>query len=224
MLIPQPSARVTALGQATATSETIVRRFGRAEYATTWHAMQAFNQARTSATCDEIWLLEHPPVFTLGLAGKPEHVLNPGNIPVVKSDRGGQVTYHGPGQLVTYLLLDLRRVGFGVKELVRRIEASVIDLLAEYAIDAHREPGMPGVYVGDNKEMAKISAIGLRVARHGTYHGLALNVDMDLEPFSRINPCGYPRLRSAQMKDFGVSASMQSIGDHLASHLIKYLR
>jgi lipoyl(octanoyl) transferase len=223
MFISQPGARVTA-DQATATSETIVRRLGRAEYGATWHAMQAFNQARTSATYDEIWLLEHPPVFTLGLAGKPEHVLNPGNIPVVKSDRGGQVTYHGPGQLVTYLLLDLRRVGFGVKELVRRIEASVIDLLAEYAIDAHREPGMPGVYVGNNNEMAKISAIGLRVARHSTYHGLALNVDMDLEPFSRINPCGYPRLKSAQMKDFGVSASMQSIGDQLVSHLIKYLR
>ena len=202
----------------------IIRKLGVAEYGPTWHAMQAFNRARTAETHDEIWLAEHPPVFTLGLAGKPEHVLNPGDIPVVKTDRGGQVTYHGPGQLVCYLMLDLRRLGYGVKDLVRRMEESVIALLADYGIEARREPGMPGVYVRrGNDEIAKISAVGLRVANHATYHGLALNVDMDLEPFSRINPCGYAGLQSAQMKGHGVSDSMERIGDRLVSQLAQRL-
>ena len=203
----------------------VIRKLGRAEYEPAWRAMQAFNKARTAETPDEIWLAEHPPVFTLGLGAKPLHVLNPGDIPVLKIDRGGQVTYHGPGQIVCYLMLDLRRQGFGVKELVRRIEASVVALLAEYRIAAHAEPGMPGVYVhvGAHQDLAKISAIGLRVANHATYHGLALNVDMDLEPFSRINPCGYPGLRSAQMKDYGVSDSMDDVGMRLASQLVKHL-
>jgi lipoyl(octanoyl) transferase len=201
-----------------------IRKLGLAEYEPTWRAMQAFNQARTAETRDEIWLLEHPPVFTLGLAGKPEHVLNPGDIPVVKIDRGGQVTYHGPGQLVCYLMLDLLRLDYGVKDLVRHMEASVITLLANYSIEGRREPGMPGVYVRrGNDVMAKISAVGLRVANHATYHGLALNVAMDLEPFSRINPCGYAGLQSAQMKDHGVSDSMEHIGDRLVSQLAEHL-
>lgn len=186
--------------------------------------MQAFNQARTAATRDEIWLVEHPPVFTLGLAGKYEHVLHPGVIPVLKTDRGGQVTYHGPGQIVCYLLLDLSRLGMGVRELVRRIEAAAIALLDDYGIASHTATGMPGVYVNHSGGgLAKISAVGLRVARHATYHGLALNVDMDLEPFSRINPCGYAGLASAQMRDYGVSDSMDRVADKLVSHLIRHL-
>ena len=218
--------------------------------------MQLANKARAPETPDEIWLLEHPPVFTLGLAGKPEHVLAPGDIEVIKIDRGGQVTYHGPGQLVVYLMLDLRRLGFGVKELVKRIEQSVIDLLAGYGIESYRVIGMPGVYVsaplppdgggtrfsslpprGGGTEGegaaekrspdAKIAAIGLRVANHATYHGLSLNIDMDLEPFSRINPCGYEGLAVTQMKDcgvdFGNKDKMQVIGDKLVQHLSQQL-
>lgn len=200
-----------------------IRKLGLAEYEPTWRAMQAFSRARTAETRDEIWLLEHPQVFTLGLAGKPEHVLNPGDIPVVKTDRGGQVTYHGPGQLVCYLMLDLRRLGYGVKDLVRRMEASVISLLAGYGIDARREPGMPGVYLRSGDGMAKISAVGLRVANYATFHGLALNVDMDLEPFLRINPCGYAGLKSVQMRGQGASDSMERIGDRLVSQLVEHL-
>ena len=168
---------------------------------------------------DMLVLLEHPPVFTLGLAGKPEHVLAPGDIPVVKIDRGGQVTYHGPGQLVIYLLLDTKRLGYGVKELVKRIEQSLIDLLAEYGIDSFRLSGMPGVYVKQNDADAKIAAIGLRVANHATYHGLSLNIDMDLEPFSRINPCGYEGLAVTQVRNFGVTDRMTAISEKLVSHL-----
>jgi lipoyl(octanoyl) transferase len=200
-----------------------IRILGHADYEPTWRAMQAFNAERDSDTDDEIWLVEHPPVFTLGLAGDPSHVLNPGDIPIVKIDRGGQVTYHGPGQLVCYLLLDLRHLGYGVRELVRRIEESVIALLRDYAQEAHREAGMPGVYVGSGENLAKISAIGLRVARHCTYHGLALNVNMDLQPFTRINPCGYPNLKAAQLRDLGVSDSMQRVGDKLVLQLNNHL-
>ena len=206
----------------------IIKRLGQVAFEPTWRAMQAANKARTPESPDEIWLLEHPPVFTLGLAGKPEHVLAPGDIEVIKIDRGGQVTYHGPGQLVVYLLLDLRRAGFGVKELVKRIEQSVIDLLADYAIESHRKSGMPGVYVGATD--AKIAAIGLRVANHATYHGLSLNIDMDLEPFSRINPCGHEGLAVTQMKDCGVDFgnkdkmdALADIGDKLAEHLSQQL-
>ena len=219
----------------------IIKRLGLVAFEPTWRAMQAANKSRTPSTPDEIWLLEHPPVFTLGLAGKAEHVLAPGSIPVIKIDRGGQVTYHGPGQLVAYLLLDLKRLGFGVKELVKRIEQSVIGLLAEYGIESFRKSGMPGVYTrlpspvhgrgagGEGKwaDHAKISAIGLRVANHATYHGLSLNIDMDLEPFSRINPCGYEGLAVTQMKDcradFGNGDKMQLIGDKLVAHLTQQL-
>ena len=181
--------------------------------------MQQANKSRAPETPDEIWLLEHAPVFTLGLAGKREHVLAPGDIPVIKIDRGGQVTYHGPGQLVVYLLLDLKRLGFGVKELVKRIEQSVIDLLAEYGIESFRKGGMPGVYVKIPSPDAKISAIGLRVANHATYHGLSLNIDMDLEPFTRINPCGYEGLAVTQMHDLGVTDTMPQIGEKLLTQL-----
>jgi lipoyl(octanoyl) transferase len=189
---------------------------GVVDYLTIWRAMQEFTQARTDATVDEIWLLEHPPVFTLGLAGKLEHVLDPGDIPVVQCDRGGQVTYHGPGQVVIYLLLDLRGRGYGVRDLVRRMEQAVIGLLADDGISAARKPGAPGVYV----DGAKIAALGLRVKHGCCYHGLALNVAMDLEPFSRINPCGYPGLAVTQTKDLGVRDSMNAIGDRLLRHLL----
>ena len=194
----------------------IVRRLGLVAYEPTWRAMQAFNAARDPATPDQLWLLEHPPVFTLGLAGRPEHVLAPGEIPVVSTDRGGQVTYHAPGQAVAYVLLDLRRAGYGVKELVRRLEGALIDVLAAQGIEGVRRTGMPGVYVGE----AKIAAIGLRVARGCTYHGVALNADMDLAPFSRIDPCGYPGLAATSLAALGaggkIDAVQQDLGEAIA--------
>lgn len=202
---------------------TTIRILGHADYEPTWRAMQAFNAERDEDTDDEIWLVEHPPVFTLGLAADASHVLNPGDIPVVKIDRGGQVTFHGPGQLVCYLLLDVRRLGYGVKSLVRRIEESVVALLSGYSLNAHAEPGMPGVYLGNGTDLAKISAVGLRVSRHCTYHGLALNVDMDLEPFTRINPCGYPNLKATQLSDLGVSDNISAVGDKLVARLQQHL-
>jgi lipoyl(octanoyl) transferase len=205
------------LNNVTSLSSPNIAWLGLAEYRQTFDAMRAHNRAMTESTPDEIWLLEHPPVFTLGLAGKPEHVLNAGDIPVVKIDRGGQVTYHGPGQLVAYLLLNLRNKRYGVKELVRRIEQSIIDLLQEYGVSAERRAGMPGVYV--TPSLAKIAAIGLRVSNHATYHGLSLNVNMDTAPFSRINPCGYEGLATAQLADFGVRDNVASVGEKLARHL-----
>jgi len=193
----------------------IVRGLGRVAYEPTWRAMQAFTRARACDAEDQLWLLEHPAVYTLGLAGRPEHVLAPGAIPVVRTDRGGQVTYHGPGQAVAYMLLDLRRSGLGVRELVRRIESAAIDVLSGYGIAGGRRPGMPGVYVGE----AKIAAIGLRVARGCTYHGVALNVDMDLEPFSRIDPCGYPGLASTRLADLGVRDNILAVQQKLAKAL-----
>ncbi len=208
-------------------SALIIKQLGIADYTETLLAMQAHNRARMSDTADEIWLLEHPPVYTLGLAGKPEHVLDAKNIPVIKVERGGQVTYHGPGQLVAYLLLDIKRLGYGVKELVRRIEQSLIDLLAQYEIESYRKLGMPGVYASvngkNNDRDAKIAAIGLRVANHATYHGLSLNVDMDLEPFSRINPCGYEGLAVTQMHDLRVTDKIDVIGEKLVAHLQRNL-
>jgi lipoyl(octanoyl) transferase len=168
----------------------IVRQLGVQDYEPLWREMQNFTDSRIDDTTDEIWLVQHPPVFTLGLNGKPEHILAPGDIPVVNCDRGGQVTYHGPGQLVVYLLLDLRRRELGVKALVHKMEQAIIDLLAEQGISGERREGAPGIYVDD----AKIAALGLRVRRGCCYHGLSLNIDMDLEPFSRINPCGFEGL------------------------------
>lgn len=174
-----------------------IRELGLRPYEPVWQAMQTFTNERAPDTPDEIWLLEHERVFTQGQAGKAEHVLIPGDIPVVKADRGGQVTYHGPGQIVGYLLLDVRRLGFGVRELVSRIEQSLIAMLAEYGVQAYAKPDAPGVYVND----AKIASLGLRIRNGRSFHGLALNVDMDLQPFGRINPCGYAGLRMTQLAD-----------------------
>jgi lipoyl(octanoyl) transferase len=198
----------------------VQRRLGRVAYEPTWRAMQAFNAARTSETPDQLWLVEHPPVFTLGLAGKREHLLAPGDIPVVSTDRGGQVTYHGPGQVVAYPLLDLRRAGYGVRELVRRLEGALIDVLEGYGIRGERKSGMPGVYVGDSK----IAAIGLRVARGCTYHGVALNVDMDLEPFSRINPCGYAGLAATSLAAQGAGDKIDAVQQRLGDAIVRHTR
>lgn len=187
--------------------QAIVRDLGRQPYAPMWHAMQRFTDAREEATPDEVWLVEHDPVFTLGQAGKPEHVLAPGDIPVIHVDRGGQVTYHGPGQIVAYPLLDLRRLGIGVRDYVCKLEQAVIDTLAEWNIGAERQAGMPGVYVAG----AKIASLGVRV-RHGrTFHGLAFNVAMDLEPFHRINPCGYAGLRMTSVLDLGGPSGLDAV-------------
>lgn len=175
----------------------VYRELGVQPYEPVWHAMQAFTDDRDEQTPDEVWCVQHPPVFTLGQAGKAEHVLAPGDIPVVPVDRGGQVTYHGPGQLVLYPLLDLRRLGLGVRELVTLIEQSIIDVLEAFHVSADRREGAPGVYVGE----AKIAALGLRVRRGCSFHGLAFNIDMDLEPYGRINPCGYAGLAVTQLKD-----------------------
>ena len=202
----------------------IVRDLGRQSYEPVWRAMQRFTDARDEGTPDELWLVEHEPVFTLGQAGKPEHVLLPGDIPVIHVDRGGQVTYHGPGQIVAYPLLDLRRLKIGVREYVQRIEQAMIDTLADWNIDAMRREGAPGVYV----DGAKIAALGIRVRRGCTFHGLAFNVAMDLEPFSRINPCGYAGLRVTSMLDLGgpssPSAVKQALLDHLAAQFGLRLR
>lgn len=198
---------------------TLVRKLGLVAYEPTWRAMQAFNQARDDSTRDQLWLLEHPPVFTLGLAGRREHVRAPGDIPVIATDRGGQVTYHGPGQALAYVLADLRRLGIGARQLVRRLEEAVIAALAGYAIEAHRRAGMPGVYVAD----AKIAAIGLRIARGCSYHGVALNVSVDLEPFSRIDPCGYPGLGATRLADLGVRDTIDAVQQRLAASLLTHV-
>lgn len=174
--------------------------------------MRAFTDERDSDTPDELWLLQHPPIFTLGQAGRPEHVLAAGDIPVLKVDRGGQVTYHGPGQLVAYLLLDLRRAGVGVKGLVNLLEQAVVELLDGYGISSNARPDAPGVYV----EGAKIASLGLRIRRGCSFHGLALNIDMDLEPFSRIDPCGYPGLDVTSLAELGVARDLDRVADDLA--------
>ncbi|MDR3390314.1 MAG: lipoyl(octanoyl) transferase LipB [Sulfuriferula sp.] len=197
----------------------VLRQLGRVEYLPTWHAMQAFTAQRDADSADEIWLLEHPPVYTLGQAGKPEHLLRATDIPLVHIDRGGQITYHGPGQIVAYLLVDLKRRGYGVRELVTRIEQTVIDLLARHNIDAQRLANAPGVYV-DN---AKIAALGLRIKHGCSYHGLSLNVDMDLSPFGNINPCGYQGMAVTQMRDLGVTIPMPQLGLSLSEHLTRHI-
>ena len=178
--------------------------------------MQAFNQARDGETRDQVWLLQHPPVFTLGLAGRREHLLRDNGIPVVKVDRGGQVTYHGPGQLVVYLLVDLRRTRLGVRDMVRRIEAAVITWLARLGVRAFGKMSAPGVYVERQGGDAKIAALGLRVRNGCTYHGVAVNLDMDLAPFLDIDPCGYPGLAVTQLADFGVRVTVDEAGRALA--------
>ncbi len=196
-------------------SQAIVRDLGRQPYEPVWRAMQRFTDARDADTPDELWLLEHEPVFTLGQAGKPEHVLVPGDIPVLHVDRGGQVTYHGPGQLVAYPLLDLRRLKIGVRDYVCRIEQAIIDTLGEWNIQGARRDGAPGVYVND----AKIAALGIRVRRGCTFHGLAFNIAMSTEPFLRINPCGYRGLEVVAMADLGGPSSMDAVKPVLIQHL-----
>ena len=193
----------------------IIRKLIRQDYAKTWQAMRKFTDKRVAETPDEIWLVEHPPVYTLGQAGKQEHILNPGVIPIIKTDRGGQVTYHGPGQLLVYFMLDVRRRHLGVRELVDKLENSVIDLLAEYSLTAQARREAPGVYVNG----AKICSIGLRIRRGCSYHGLALNVAMDLTPFAGINPCGYAGLAVTQLQhEIGITDLNKA-----ATDLIKYL-
>lgn len=214
---------------------------GRVAYLPTYEAMQAFTAARGEATPDELWLCEHPPVYTQGLAGRSDHVLDAGGIPVVPTNRGGQVTYHGPGQVVAYPLVDLRRAGYFIKEYVYRIEEAVIRTLAHFGVTGHRVAGAPGIYVRLDdafshlaltgpvapdepfKGLGKIAALGIKVSRHCTYHGVALNVDMDLEPFLRINPCGYAGLKTVDLSTIGVSVTWneaaQVLGQRLSTHL-----
>lgn len=196
-----------------------VKRLGRVDYEPTWQAMLSFTQQRTGDTPDEIWIVEHDPVFTLGQAGKPEHLLTDVGIPVVKIDRGGQITYHGPGQVVLYLLLDLTRLKIKVRELVTAIEQAVIDFLASHGLAAERHSGAPGVYVGE----AKIAALGLKIKNGCSYHGLSLNVDMDLSPFAAINPCGYAGLKVVQTKDFNIPLTVEEAGEQLTQHLQQQL-
>lgn len=195
--------------------EMVVRDLGLTQYTATWEAMRTFTHKRSSATPDEIWLTEHPPVFTLGQAGKPEHVLFSGDIVVVQSDRGGQVTYHGPGQIVLYVLWDLARLKLGVRHLVRMLEGAVVAVLREHGISAEGRIDAPGVYVAGSK----IASVGLRIRKRRSYHGLSLNVAMDLEPFSRINPCGYAGLQVTDCRSLGLGVSIADLKAKLAKHL-----
>jgi lipoyl(octanoyl) transferase len=194
----------------------IVRQLGRVDFEATWQRMREFTDARTPESEDELWIVEHDPVFTQGVAGKPEHLLiNPSNIPVVKTDRGGQITYHGPGQTVVYVMFNLKRAGYGVRELVVRIENAVIATLKEFGIEAYGKRDAPGVYVDE----AKIASLGLKIRNGCSYHGVALNVNMDLTPFSFINPCGYEGLRVIHLHDFGVDLPANDVGMRLAKQL-----
>jgi len=201
-------------------SSPVVHSLGLVDYQTTWDAMKAFTAARTADTRDEIWLLQHPPTYTQGLAGLSEHLLNPTAIPVVKIDRGGQITYHGPGQIVAYCLLDMRRCKIGVRELVNVMENAVIALLADYGIQAVNRVDAPGVYVNG----AKIAALGLKIKTGYCYHGLSFNVDMDLTPFNNINPCGYQGLQVTQARALGITASINELQAQLAQNLIHGLQ
>jgi lipoyl(octanoyl) transferase len=207
-----------------------LRRFdGLADYLQTRDAMRDFTRTRGTDTPDELWLLQHPPVFTLGLAGRDEHLIDPGDIPVIRTERGGQVTFHGPGQVIAYPLIDLRRLGIGVKELVFRIEQSIIQTMAEFGLDGRRVAGAPGVYVplpggeGRFAGFAKIAALGIKISNGCSYHGLSLNVAMDLEPFERIDPCGYPGLRTVDFARLGVAADPLVVADRLGLRLQAHL-
>jgi len=202
-------------------SNVVIRLLGLMDYETVWKAMSAYTDTRDASSNDEIWLVEHPPVFTQGQAGKAEHVLMPGDIPVVQVDRGGQVTYHGPGQLVAYPLVDLRRLGIGVRNLVTAIEQSIVDTLSEYQLLASPKADAPGVYIDGDK----IASLGLRVRRGCSFHGLSLNVAMDLEPFLRINPCGYQDLKMIQLQDFlDATVTVADVQTRLAAQLMKNLK
>ena len=201
----------------------VVRTLGRVDYRKTWQAMLDFTATRTTQTPDELWICEHPPVYTLGQAGKPEHLLVDNGIPLVNIDRGGQITYHGPGQVVVYLLLDLARRGIKVRELVSGIEQAVINLLADHGLAARRLDGAPGVYVDRDGSVAKIAALGLRIRKNGCYHGVSLNVDMELSPFSAINPCGYAGMAVTQTRDLGLALTPDEAAEQLAKHLTSQL-
>ncbi|MEO1246172.1 MAG: lipoyl(octanoyl) transferase LipB [Pseudomonadota bacterium] len=198
----------------------IVRELGRQDYQPLWRRMQAFTDRRDAGTDDELWFTEHPPVFTLGVNASREHLLAPGDIPVVQIDRGGQVTYHGPGQLMVYPLIDLRRRQLGVRELVSALEGSVVDLLAEAGVEAHAKKDAPGVYVG----AAKVASVGLRIRRGASFHGMALNVDVDLEPFSRINPCGYEDLEMTDLRRLGAGETLDAASTALLPQLARRLK
>ena len=195
------------------------RFLGRQDYVPLWREMQAFTDERDASTPDEIWFCEHPPVFTLGLNASKEHLLAPGDIPVVQIDRGGQVTFHGPGQLMVYPLIDIRRANIGVRKLVTALEQSVVDLAAEYEVDAAARADAPGVYVGDNK----LASVGLRIRRGSSFHGMALNVDVDLEPFTRINPCGYAELEMTDLHRLGIDLQLEETADRLLPHFLQHL-
>lgn len=201
------------------TAAPVVRHLGCVEYEPTWRAMQRFTDGRTADTPDEIWLLEHPPVFTLGMNARIEHLLAPGHIPVVRIDRGGQVTYHGPGQLVVYPLVDIRRAALGVRDLVSVLEATVVELAARSGITAEVRREAPGVYVGGRK----LASVGLRIRRGASYHGLALNVNMDLEPFRRIDPCGYAGLEMTQLADLGAGDDTAQVARDFTPLLVQRL-
>ncbi len=198
----------------------VVRSLGLHDYEPLWREMQQFTETRSSLTPDEIWFTEHPPVFTLGLNASREHLMTPGDIPVIQVDRGGQVTYHGPGQLMIYPLIDLKRAGLGVRDLVTGLEQTVVDLLADFDIEAASRKDAPGVYV----EGRKVASVGLRVRRGGSYHGMALNIDVDLEPFSRINPCGFSNLEVTDLAALGISESRTEIQKRVQAHLLRHLR
>jgi len=202
----------------TAEQTIAIRYLGRQDYVPLWHAMQGFTDTRTESTPDEIWFTEHPPVFTMGLNASKEHLLAPGDIPVVQIDRGGQVTFHGPGQLMIYPLLDLRRAAMGVRTLVTALEQSVVDLAADFDIDAASRADAPGVYVAG----AKLASVGLRIRRGCSFHGMALNVDVDLEPFSRINPCGYSELEMTDLRRLGVDTNLGDVWPRLLPHFLRH--
>ena len=198
----------------------LIKHLGRVDYEPTYQAMVAFTDGRTEDTPDELWIVEHPPVFTQGMAGKPEHLLQHSKIPVVQVDRGGQITYHGPGQVVVYTMIDFKRRHISVRDLVSRLENSIIATLAHFGISAHNDPKRPGVYVGERK----IASLGLRIKRGSVYHGLALNIDMDLTPFHQINPCGYAGLEMVQMAELvSPTPELNQVADILADHLQQQL-
>lgn len=230
------------MGDLSATAETLSpERLGRVDYASTWAAMRRITLERTPDSADRLWLCEHPPVYTQGVAGKADHVLAPGDIPVLQTDRGGQVTFHGPGQVVGYPLIDLKRAGYYVKEYVYRVEEAVLRSLAHYGVTGHRVPGAPGIYVRLDdpfshaalagpmpahdpfRGLGKIAALGIKVSRHCTYHGVSLNVAMDLEPFSRINPCGYAGLKTVDLSTIGVQTTWDEAAGVLGRKLVAYL-
>ena len=198
----------------------IVRHLGRCDYEPIWHDMQKFTDERYADTPDELWLVEHPPVFTQGLAGKAEHILAPGDIPVIQVDRGGQITYHGPGQIVAYPLINLRRHGIGVKSLVHGIEQAIIDTVGLYGVTAARKDNAPGVYV----DGAKIASLGLRIRKACSFHGLAFNIDMDLEPFQRINPCGFSGLKVIQLADLAKDVQLPTVEQQLIAAFCQQLK